>query len=270
MSEVGAAGPRHRGRGYVEGRGRPGDPGEQAPSPSGAARAGGADRQPRAARGAARPHSPSAARAPRRSPRWRMQTSSRNGSGGRRRPARARRSAARKRSPHPRPQARPAAQRSAPPGRGGERRKGTSTRFPGRAARAKSSPNKLRRPAGCSERPPPSRGRPAGSAPPHRWLRLQTFTPPSRPRPPALATVSTALPCFRGPTPEMGIPMGKVCKPRPLPAHPRLAGLAAAQRQVQDLAGLSRLPECALWLPSARLSPFPVCLISCPHQVPAG
>lgn len=68
-----------------------------------------------------------------------------------------------------------AAQRSAPPGRGGERRKATSTRFPGRAARAKSSPNKL-----------PAAGwvlrRAAGSAPRHRRrLQLQTLLPPRPP-----------------------------------------------------------------------------------------
>lgn len=87
-----------------------------------------------------------------------------------------------------------AAQRSAPPGRGGEGRKATSTRFPGRAARAKSSPNKL-----------PAAGwvlrRAAGSAPRHRRrLQLQTLLPP---RPPPPLFLSTALPrcLFQGDPP---------------------------------------------------------------------
>lgn len=167
----------------MEGGGRPGDPGSKPRVPLEPPEPVALTGSLEAARGAARPHSPSRCEGP--APLAALADANElPGTAAAAAGARPAHGALRRGSAVLIPDRRPARPRSsAPPGRGW-RRKATSTRFPGRAARAKSSPNKLRRPAEVLQAP---------SAQP--WAALRGLLPdtggygckpslPSRPPPP--------------------------------------------------------------------------------------
>lgn len=149
-----------------------------------------------------------------------------------RRPARGRADGPRARRAPSRPAA--AAPRSAPAGRGGERRRAASTRFPGRRA---SGPSPLqtssRSGSGWVRREPSAQPRAArGSAP---RLRLQTSPPLPLLHPLLLFLAPLFLGVlFMGCTSVMGVPDGKgmeATKPHAMPPcqpTPRLAGLCCS------------------------------------------
>lgn len=90
---------------------------------------------------------------------------------------------------------------SAPAGRGGERRRAASTRFPGRRANGPSLlQTSSRQPAGCSEGPPPSPGQPAGQPPGTGPASVTNFSPHllHSPHPPAIFSITLPRCLFHG------------------------------------------------------------------------
>lgn len=190
-----------------------------------------------AARGAARPHSPPAPRAPLSSPRWRTQTSALQ----------------RGAQSHPRPQARPGPCRRAarpsgtepprrrraalcPCGAGWGEEESSLHPLPRPARkRAKSSPNKFSAAAaaGCSESPPPSLGQPVGQPPGFGYklrhpLLFDTPPPLLFLAPLFLGVLFMGCPLVMGVPDGKGMEATKLLAMPPCQPTPKLAGLCCS------------------------------------------